>query len=101
MACSWQRQSGALGGVFFERREVDSGHVVAVLICNGSGEAPRPGAGDPCMQCLMEVLRIWVKTCLWLAAKAGGDGAVMRRSLLEGIAKGKFKTAIWYLQGKP
>ena len=49
-----------------------------------------PVLGDPCMQCLMEVLRIWVKTCLWLAAKAGGDGVVMRRSLLEGIAVEKF-----------
>jgi hypothetical protein len=34
-------------------------------------------------------------------AKADGDGAGMRRFLLEGIAKGKFKTAICYLRGKP
>ena len=27
-----ERQSGTPGGVFFERGEVDSGHVVAVLI---------------------------------------------------------------------
>lgn len=44
VVCSWQRRSGAPGGVFFERREVGSGHVVAMLICNGSSEASRPGA---------------------------------------------------------
>ena len=61
-----------------------------------------PVLGDPCTRCLMRLFeQIWVKTCLWLAAKAGGDGAVMRRSLLEGIAEEKFKATICYLRGKP
>jgi len=34
-------------------------------------------------------------------AKAGGDSAVMRRFLFEGIAKEKFKTTICYLRRKP
>ena len=34
--------------------------------------------------------QIWVKTCSWLDAKAGGSGALRCRSLLEGIAVEKF-----------
>jgi hypothetical protein len=34
--------------------------------------------------------QIWVKTCSWLDAKAGGGGALRWRSLLEGIAVEKF-----------
>ena len=54
--------------------------------------------GDPCTSCLIYVLYSDSGENL---AKAGGDGAVMRRFLLEGIAKQKFKTTICYFRGKP
>ena len=59
---------------------------------------PASDGGGSCTSFLMEVLCSDPGENL---AKAGGDGAVMRRFLLEGIAKEKFKTAICYLQGKP
>ena len=55
------------------------------------------GCGS-CTSCLMEVLCSDPGENL---AKAGNDDAVMRRFLLEGITKEKFKTAICYLRGKP
>ena len=54
--------------------------------------------GGSCTSCLMEVLCSDPGENL---AKAGGDSAVMRRFLFEGIAKEKFKTTICYLRGKP
>ena len=61
---------------------------------------PVPGSdgGGSCTSCLMEVLCSDPGENL---AKAGGDGAVMRRSLLEGITVEKFKATICYLRRKP
>ena len=61
---------------------------------------PVPGSdgGGSCTSGFMEVLCSDPGENL---AMAGGDGAGMRRFLLEGIAKEKFKTIICYLWGKP
>ena len=60
---------------------------------------PVPGSdgGGSCTSCLMEVLCSDPGENL---AKAGSEGAGMRRFLLEGIAKEMFKTTICYLRGK-
>ena len=70
VACSWQRQSSVLGGVFFERHEVDSGHVVAVLILD-LARHHGPVLGDPCTRCLMEALRTDLGENLLLARCQG------------------------------